>query len=515
VSKVERILRTALDAVERGGRALRFAPRVEHRGVVRSVADGVALVEGLHDVENEELVRFDSGATGLVMDLLEDSVGVVILSDPGTVGAGSRAVRTGRSLSVPVGEALVGRVVDPLGTPLDDGGPVAAEALLPVERTAPGVLEREPVTVPLHTGVKVIDAMIPVGRGQRELIVGDRSIGKTTLAVDTILNQKGAGVTCVYVAVGQKASSTGRVVEALRKGGAMAYTVVVASDAEAPPGLKYIAPYAGCSVAEHFRDRGGDALIVYDDLTRHADAYREISLLLRRPPGREAYPGDIFYIHSRLLERAARLDAERGGGSLTALPVVETQAGNISAFVPTNLISITDGQIYLDAKLFQGGQLPAVDTGRSVSRVGGKTQLPAVKSVAGRLRLDYNQYLELEYFTRFGARVDASTRRVLERGKRLRRVLRQPPLSPVPIAEQVAVLFASTEGAVDDLDLDRVALFEDRLRTRFREEMAELAGRMVAGGQLLGADRKALTARALEVREALGGPQSSGGETPS
>ncbi|MHC5078922.1 MAG: F0F1 ATP synthase subunit alpha [Planctomycetota bacterium] len=466
------------------------------------------MAAGLRDVGNEEIVRFESGAEGLVMDLLADRVGMIVLADPGSVRAGSRIVRTGRTLSVPVGDGLVGRVVDPLGRPLDDRGPVEVEAFSPVERAAPGVLEREPVTVPLHTGTKVIDAMIPVGRGQRELIVGDRSIGKTTLAVDAILNQKGEGVTCVYVAVGQKATSTGRVVETLTEHGAMAYTVVVASDAEDAPGLKYIAPYAGCTLAEYFRDRGGDALIVYDDLTRHADAYREISLLLKRPPGREAFPGDIFYIHSRLLERAGRLDEARGGGSLTALPVVETQAGNISAFVPTNLISITDGQIYLDAKLFQTGQLPAIDTGKSVSRVGGKTQLAAVKGVAGRLRLDYNQYIELEYFTRFGARIDPSTRKMLDRGKRLRQVLRQPPHGPLPIAGQVALLFAATEGALDDVLPERVEEFEWAFLDRFRDSAKDTAERIGRGEKLLEGDRKSILALAASVRAELGGASS-------
>ncbi len=493
------ILDDTLDALERSTRSLSFAPRVEQQGVVLSYSDGVAAVSGLGDVENEEIVRFDTGAEGLVLDLLPDAVGIVVLSGYESVGAGSRVMRTGLTLSVPVGEGLIGRVVDPLAKPLDERGPVESDERMPVERKAPGVLKREPVTVPLHTGIKVIDAMIPIGRGQRELIVGDRSIGKTAIAVDTVQNQRDTNVVCVYVAVGQKAANIGRVVKALREHGAMDYTVVVASDAEDPPGLKYIAPYAGCAIAEYFRDRGGDALIVYDDLTRHADAYREISLLLKRPPGREAYPGDIFYIHSRLLERAARLDEKSGGGSLTALPIVETQAGNISAFIPTNLISITDGQIYLESKLFRQGQLPAVDTGRSVSRVGGKTQLPAVKDVAGRLRLDYNQYLELEYFTRFGARIDESTRKSLERGKRIQQVLRQPPNEPRPIAEQVAVFTAASAGALDALDPDRVSAFETAFRTRFRKERPDTASRIEEGESLSDEDRDAIVSLAKEV----------------
>jgi F-type H+-transporting ATPase subunit alpha len=503
MKNADHILRESLDALQEGVKELAFEPRVARQGIVEAYGDGVASARGLDDVRNEELVRFDSGAEGLVMDILEDRIGIVVLTRPDSVEAGSRIVRTGRTLSVPVGEGLIGRVVNPLGHPLDEDGPLQTKTFSHVERPAPGVLEREPVTVPLHTGIKVIDAMIPVGRGQRELIVGDRSIGKTAVAVDAILNQKGAGVVCVYVAVGQRASAIGRVVETLREHGAMEYTIVVASDAEDTPGLKYIAPYAGCAMGEFFRDRGADALMVYDDLTRHADAYREISLLLKRPPGREAYPGDIFYIHSRLLERAARMDEAHGGGSLTALPVVETQAGNISAFVPTNLISITDGQIYLDQKLFQAGQLPAVDTGKSVSRVGGKTQLPAVKKVAGRLRLDYNQYLELEYFTRVGARIDPGTRQALERGKRLRWLLRQPPREPVPVAEQVAVLLAAHEGVLDTVPEVRVPKFERAFRDRFREELAELASRIEEGGELLEVDRKAIVEQARQALEML------------
>jgi F-type H+-transporting ATPase subunit alpha len=436
-----------------------LAPRLEHIGRVAQLGDGVATVIGLPETRLDELLVFEGGVRGLALDLGEAAIGVVLLGDTGAIGAGSIVRGTGEVARVPVGEALLGRVVDALGLPLDGGEPVAAEALAPVEQPAPAIVDRALVTRPLATGLLVVDAMIPLGRGQRELIIGDRGTGKTAIAVDAIINQRSSEVICVYAAIGQKASSVAQVIEAVRRDGAPERCLFVVGEADAAPGLQWLTPYSACTMAEHFMARGRDVLLVIDDLTKHAAAYRQISLLLRRPPGREAYPGDIFYIHSRLLERAAKLAPERGGGSLTALPIAETQAGNISAYIPTNLISITDGQIYLDPRLFYEDQKPAVDVGKSVSRVGGKTQAPVLKPLSESLRLEYAQFLELEVFTRFGTMVDERTRKIIEHGRRIRAVLRQPQFAPLALGEQVALLVAVSRGVLDDVPLDRVDSF--------------------------------------------------------
>jgi F-type H+-transporting ATPase subunit alpha len=436
-----------------------LAPRLEHIGRVAQLGDGVATVIGLPETRLDELLVFEGGVRGLALDLGEAAIGVVLLGDTGAIGAGSIVRGTGEVARVPVGEALLGRVVDALGLPLDGGEPVAGEALAPVEQPAPAIVDRALVTRPLATGLLVVDAMIPLGRGQRELIIGDRGTGKTAIAVDAIINQRSSEVICVYAAIGQKASSVAQVIEAVRRNGAPERCLFVVGEADAAPGLQWLTPYSACTMAEHFMARGRDVLLVIDDLTKHAAAYRQISLLLRRPPGREAYPGDIFYIHSRLLERAAKLAPERGGGSLTALPIAETQAGNISAYIPTNLISITDGQIYLDPRLFYEDQKPAVDVGKSVSRVGGKTQAPVLKPLSESLRLEYAQFLELEVFTRFGTMVDERTRKIIEHGRRIRAVLRQPQFAPLALGEQVALLVAVSRGVLDDVPLDRVDSF--------------------------------------------------------
>lgn len=428
----------------------------------------------------------------MALNVNPDEVGIVLLDESEELEAGTEVRRTGRVLDVPVGEALLGRVVDALGRPLDDQGPVHASQRVPVEREAPVIMDRAPVTVPLQTGFKVVDALIPIGRGQRELILGDRQTGKTALAVDTILNQRGKDVFCVYCAIGQRSSSVAKVIADLREHHAMEYCIVVVAPGEDPAGLQFAAPYAAMTMAEYFRDRGMDALVVFDDLTRHAWAYRELSLLLRRPPGREAYPGDIFYIHSRLLERATHLRDELGGGSLTALPIIETEAQNISAYIPTNLISITDGQIYLSPNLFQKGIMPAVEVGLSVSRVGGKTQLPAYRAVAGDLRLSYSQFEELEAFARFGTRLEEETRKTLERGRRVREILKQPQSEPMPVPEQIAVLLAATEGLFDDVSLDEIAQAERRIRDAVADKLPEVGKRMEAGEKLGNDDREAL-----------------------
>jgi F-type H+-transporting ATPase subunit alpha len=453
--------------------AARLQPRLEEIGRITHLGDGVATVSGLPETRLDELLRFESGVHGLAVDLGEDEIGCVLLGDTGKVAAGDIVRGTGEVARVPVGPALLGRVVDALGTPLDGGGPIAAKAYMPVEEPAPMIVDRALVTRPLATGLLVVDSMIPLGRGQRELIIGDRSTGKTAVAVDTIINQRSSDVISVYAAIGQKASSVAEVIAAVRRYGAPERTLVVVGEADAAPGLQWLVPYAACTMAEYFMTRGRDVLLVIDDLTKHAAVYRQISLLLRRPPGREAYPGDIFYIHSRLLERAAKLSPERGGGSLTALPIAETQAGNIAAYIPTNLISITDGQIYLDPRLFYEDQKPAVDVGKSVSRVGGKTQAPVLKALSESLRLDYAQFLELEVFTRFGTMLDARTRKVIEHGRRIRAVLRQPQFAPISLGEQVALLLAISEGLLDELPLDRVDMLRRGLRDRLSEHCPE------------------------------------------
>jgi len=433
-------------------------------GTITSVATGIAKVSGLPDVGFDELVEFPGDVLGIAFNLDADQIGVVLLGEYWHLHAGDEVQRTGRVMDVAVGDGLLGRVIDPLGRPLDGNGPVAANRRLPVERPAAPIMDRAPVTVPLQTGIKVIDALIPIGRGQRELILGDRQTGKTAIAIDTILNQRGKDVLCVYCAIGQRASAVAKAVATLREKGAMDYTVIVVTEGNDPPGLAYIAPYVATSIAESFMEAGRDVLIVYDDLTHHARAYRELSLLLRRPPGREAFPGDIFYIHSRLLERATHLCQERGGGSLTALPIIETEAQNISAYIPTNLISITDGQIYLSPSLFELGVLPAVDVGKSVSRVGGKAQRAAYREVAGDLKLGYAQFEELETFSRFGARLDEDTRKIIEHGRRIRACLKQPEFSPVAVPAQIAVLLALTAELFDQVPLDRMPDAEEALR---------------------------------------------------
>jgi F-type H+-transporting ATPase subunit alpha len=439
-------------------RDLAREPRLEQLGRVVQIAEGVATVTGLPDTRLDELLVFEGGVRGLAVDLSEDAIGCVLLGDDTGIAAGSLVHGTGEVTRVPVGAALLGRVVDGLGVPLDGGAPIGAEGFAPVEQPAPAIVERALVTRPLATGLLVIDAMIPLGR-QRELIIGDRGTGKTAIAVDAIINQRSSDVIRVYAAIGQKASSVAQVIAAVRRYGAPEQCIFVMGEADSAPGLQWLTPYSACTMAEHFMARGRDVLLVIDDLTKHAAAYRQISLLLLRPPGREAYPRDVFYIHSRLLERAAKFAPDRGGGSLTALPIAETQTGNISAYIPTNLISITDGQIYLDPRLFYEDQKPAVDVGKSVSRVGGKTQAPVLQALSESLRLEYAQFLELEVFTRFGTMVDERTRKLIEHGRRIRAALRQPQFAPLKLGEQVALLLAVSEGVLDAVPLDRVDAF--------------------------------------------------------
>jgi F-type H+-transporting ATPase subunit alpha len=430
-------------------------------GTVIEASDGIARIHGLQACQAMELIEFANGVRGLALNLEEETVGAIILGDYTGIAEGDEVRTTGQVASVPVGEALIGRVVNALGDPIDERGPIATSARAPVERIAPNVVSRKSVDQPLQTGVKAIDAMIPIGRGQRELIIGDRSTGKSAIAVDAIINQRGGDVICVYVAVGQKDSKVAQTVATLEEHGAMGHTIVVSSSAAESAALQYLAPYTGCAMAEHFMEQGKDVLIVYDDLSKHAWSYRQVSLLLRRPPGREAYPGDVFYLHSRLLERSARLDEEHGGGSITALPIIETQAGDVSAYIPTNVISITDGQIILELDLFNAGQRPATNPGISVSRVGGAAQTRAMKAVAGTLRLDLSQYRELQAFAQFGTEdLDAATRRQLERGARLTELLKQPQYAPLSLAQQVTVLFAGTRGHLDDVPVEKVADFE-------------------------------------------------------
>jgi F-type H+-transporting ATPase subunit alpha len=444
-----------------------FTPQLTPRevGMITSVATGVAKVSGLPGVGFDELVTFPGDVLGIAFNVDEDEVGVVLLGEYWLLHAGDEVQRTGRVMDVAVGDGLIGRVIDPLGLPLDGKGPLAESQRMPIERPAPRIMDRAPVTAPLQTGLKVIDALIPIGRGQRELILGDRQTGKTAIAIDTILNQRDKDVLCVYCAIGQRASAVAKAVAILQEKGAMDYTVFVVTEGNDPPGLAYIAPYAATSIAEFFMEAGRDVLIVYDDLTHHARAYRELSLLLRRPPGREAFPGDIFYIHSRLLERATHLRKELGGGSLTAIPIIETESQNISAYIPTNLISITDGQIYLSPSLFELGVLPAIDVGKSVSRVGGKAQRAAYRAVAGDLKLSYAQFEERESFSRFGARLDEEASKIIEHGRRIRACLKQPEFDPVPVLGQITVLLALTAELFDNVPLDRMKEAEQAVRT--------------------------------------------------
>jgi F-type H+-transporting ATPase subunit alpha len=436
---------------------------VSETGSIISVGDGIARIHGLDKVMSGELIEFPHGVAGIAMNLEEDQVGAVLLGEYQKIREGDEVRRTGKIMSVPVGEALIGRVVDALGRPIDGKGPIATDKTFAIERIAPGVIDRQPVKQPMQTGVKAIDGMIPIGRGQRELVIGDRQTGKTAIALDTIINQKGGDLICIYVAIGQKRSTVAQVVKTLQDFGAMDYSIVVSASASDPAPMQYLAPYAGCAMGEYFRDTGRHALCVYDDLSKHAAAYREISLLLRRPPGREAYPGDVFYLHSRLLERAAKLSDAKGGGSLTALPFIETQAGDVSAYIPTNVISITDGQIYLESDLFNSNQRPAVNVGLSVSRVGGNAQTKAMKSVAGALRLDLAQYRELAAFAQFGSDLDKSSQAQLNRGKRLVEILKQPQYQPIPVEKQTAIIFAGTRGLLDDLAVEDCREFEKEL----------------------------------------------------
>ena len=447
---------------------------VEEVGRVLEVGDGIARVHGLEKAMASEMLEFPHDVVGLALNLEEDNVGVVLMGQDTLIAEGDIVKRTGRVMSVPVGEALVGRVVDGLGRPIDDKGPIETTEYRPVEFKAPGVIAREPVRTPLQTGIKSIDSMIPIGRGQRELIIGDRQTGKTALAIDTIINQKGQDVICIYVAIGQKASTVAGVVKTLEDHGALGYSIVVAATASEPAPMLYIAPYSGCAMGEEFMYNGKHVLIIYDDLSKQAVAYREVSLLLRRPPGREAYPGDVFYLHSRLLERAAKLSPEMGGGSMTALPIIETQAGDVSASIPTNVISITDGQIFLESDLFYSGFRPAINVGISVSRVGGSAQIKAMKQVAGQLRLDLAQYRELAAFAQFGSDLDKVTQMRLARGQRTMELLKQGQYQPMSVEEQVIVIFAAVKGLIDDLDLDKVGKFEQEYLRFMRSVKADI-----------------------------------------
>ncbi len=464
---------------------LRPQVRIRDVGTVLNIGDGVATLSGLPRARTNGLVTFPTGVQGMILNLERDHVDVILLGAEEGIQGGDLVTATGARLKVPVGNSLLGRVVNPLGVPLDDGEAVDVTEHRFLERDAPSIVERVPVSEPLQTGLKVIDALVPVGRGQRELIVGDRQTGKTTIAVDTILNQgQESEVVCIYVAIGQKKSSTLAMIETLRKRGAMPYTTVVMASPDDPPALRYLAPYAGCTLAEFFMDQGRDVLIIYDDLSKHADAYRELSLLLRRPPGREAYPGDIFYLHSRLLERAARVDEAHGGGSMTALPIVETQRGNISAYIPTNLISITDGQIVLETELFNRGIKPAVNAGRSVSRVGGKAQTPVMRELAGPLRLELSQYEEVARFARIGTDVDEATQQQIRRGERLQRILTQSAHRPLSLAQQVMVLLAATEGYLDAIPLDRLREFEREALQAVERRESALVAQLNRSGEL-------------------------------
>ena len=463
-------------------------------GTVLSVGDGIARVYGLDKAMAGELVDFGHDLYGLALNLEEDNVGVVLLGETREVSEGQEVRRTGRIIQVPVGSALVGRVVDALGRPIDGKGPIKTTENYPIERIAPGVIDRQPVREPVQTGLKAIDAMIPIGRGQRELVIGDRQTGKTAVALDTIINQKGKGLICIYVVIGQKKSTVSQVVKTLEEYGAMEHTIVVSATASDPAPMQFIAPYTGCAMGEYFLYNGQHALTIYDDLSKHAASYREISLLLRRPPGREAYPGDVFYLHSRLLERAAKLSDERGGGSLTSLPFIETQAGDVSAYIPTNVISITDGQIYLESDLFYSGVRPAVNVGLSVSRVGGNAQIKAMKQVAGTLRLDLAQYRELAAFAQFGSDLDKTTQAQLARGQRLVEILKQPQFAPMDVELQIASIFAGTKGFLDSLRVESILPFEAQLHEFLRRDHADVLSAIVNTGKLEKATEEALSA---------------------
>jgi F-type H+-transporting ATPase subunit alpha len=457
-----------------------YEPCVDIRevGTVTSVGDGIARIYGLDRVMYNELLEFPRGVFGLALNLEEENVGAVLLGESHLVREGDQVKRTRRIMQVPAGPAMVGRVVNPLGQPLDGKGPIKTETSMFVERLAPGVVERLPVREPLQTGIKAIDAIVPIGRGQRELIIGDRQTGKTIIVLDTILNQKSSDVVCIYVAIGQKNSTIAQIIKTLEDFGAMEYSIVVASSASDPAPLQYLAPYSGCAIGEYFRDNGRHALVIYDDLSKHAAAYREISLLLRRPPGREAFPGDVFYLHSRLLERAAKLNDELGGGSLTALPIIETQAGDVSGYIPTNVISITDGQIYLQAELFNAGVRPAINIGISVSRVGGNAQIKAMKQVAGKLRLDLAQYRDLVTFAQFGTELDRTSQAQLDRGERLTEVLKQGQYGPLPVEKQVLIIYAGNRGFLDEFPVARLKDYETKLYEHFEKRHPDIMAKL-------------------------------------
>lgn len=482
--RLQDVLHDATGLVDRAMRSRRTELVPEEVGRVSFVGHGTARVDGLPGVKSLELVRFPGDKLGMAFNLDPSEVGVILIDSAESLRAGAQVRRTHRVLDVPVGEALLGRVVDGIGRPLDGNGPIRTSRRLPVERPAPAIMDRDPVTVPLQTGIKVVDALVPVGRGQRELILGDRQTGKTAIAIDSILHQRDQDVLCVYCAIGQRSSSVARVIDDLTRFGALEYSVVVATTEDHPPGEQFVAPYAAMSISEHFMQQGRDVLIIFDDLTKHARAYRELSLLLRRPPGREAFPGDVFYIHSRLLERSTHVCDELGGGSVTAMPIVETEAQNLSAYIPTNLISITDGQIYLSPDLFDKGVLPAVDVGKSVSRVGGKTQLAAFRAVAGDLRLAYTQFEELETFARFGTRLDEDTQKTLERGRRVREILKQPQYNPLPVEEQIAILVAVNHGVFDSHTIDEVSEVSNALRVAMTQHLPKIAEVIKAGEKL-------------------------------
>jgi F-type H+-transporting ATPase subunit alpha len=496
-----KIIETTFGQIDQG--LEQYVPKLEAQevGIVLSIASGIVRVSGLPGVGFEELLKFPNNMLGIAFNIDEDEIGVILLGDDTKLNVGDKVERTGRVMDVPVGDLLIGRVVNPLGEPLDGKDAIAFTHRLPIEREAPAIMDRGPVTIPLQTGVKVIDALIPVGRGQRELILGDRQTGKSSIAIDTILNQKDKNVLCIYCAIGQRASSVAKVIARLTEKGAMEYTTVVVTEGNDPPGLLYIAPYTATSMAEYFMEQGRDVLIVYDDLTHHARAYRELSLLLRRPPGREAFPGDIFYIHSRLLERSTHLSKEKGGGSLTALPIIETEAQNISAYIPTNLISITDGQIYLSPKLFELGVLPAIDVGKSVSRVGGKAQLPAYRSVTGNLKLAYAQFEELETFARFGTRLDEQTRKTIDHGQRIRECLKQPESEPLSVPEQIIVLLALTHGLLDTIPINKIKESETALCQSKEKLSADVIKRLLSDKPLSDDDRDAILDAAKKIVE--------------
>ena len=501
-NEIDNIINNSFSQLDKGIENFNFSMKPREVGQVTSVSTGIAKVSGLPGAGFEELLEFPNGLFGIAYNIDEDEIGVILLGKDSLLKAGDEVERTDRVMDIPVGYSLIGRVIDPLGKPIDDKGPISEKERLPIERPAHAIMDRSPVTVPLQTGIKVIDALIPIGRGQRELIVGDRQTGKTAIAIDAILNQKDKNVLCVYCAIGQRASAVAKVIANLREKDAMDYTIVVVAEGNNSPGLEYIAPYAATSIAEYFMEQGRDVLIVYDDLTHHARSYRELSLLLRRPPGREAFPGDIFYIHSRLLERSTHLSDALKGGSLTALPIIETEAQNISAYIPTNLISITDGQIYLSPKLFELGILPAVDVGKSVSRVGDKAQLPAYRSIAN-LKLEYAQFEELETFARFGTRLDENTKKTIEHGKRIRECLKQPELQQMPVSEQIVILLALKNGLLDTIPIEKIKDAQDALLKNFNNFPDEIIKRLSSNAKLSDDDSKVILKIAATILTAV------------